>query len=167
MPSTDLSTVNAAGRAEFVRVVGPVFEGSPWIAEAVAEQRPFRSVAALWEAMCAAVREASEKQQLVLIRAHPDLVGRAVLTVESQGEQTAAGLTDLAPEEVALFEKYNAEYKARFGFPFVICARLNKKDAILAAFPFRLKNTETQERATALGEIYKIARLRLDDLIVD
>ena len=165
MPSTDLATLNAAEHAEFVRRVGPVFEHSPWIAEAVAAQRPFSSVEQLWQAMCAVVRDSSEEKQMALIRAHPDLVGRAVLTAESQGEQTAAGLTDLSPEEAALFARYNAEYKTRFGFPFVICARLNKKDTILAAFPVRLRNDETQERETALGEIYKIARLRLEDLI--
>ena len=165
MPSTDLSTVNALAREDFVRVVGPVFEHSPWIAEAVADQRPFGGVAALWEAMCAVVRNSPEERQTALICAHPDLVGRAVLTAESQGEQAAAGLMDLTPEEAARFKEHNAEYKARLGFPFVICARLNKKDAILAAFPQRLRHTPAQERATALEEIYKIARLRLDDLI--
>ena len=161
----NLAAVNALEPAEFVRVVGPVFEDSPWIAAAVAGQRPFGGVGDLWTATCAVVRGAPEEKQLALIRAHPDLVGRAVLTAESRGEQAAAGLTDLAPEEVARFGKYNAEYRARFGFPFVICARLNKKDAILAAFPVRLGHTIEQERATALEEIYKIARLRLDDLI--
>ena len=165
MPSSDLSTVNALERAEFVRALGPVFEHSPWVAEAVADRRPFGSVEALWETMCTAVRAAPGERQTALIRAHPDLVGRAVLTAESQGEQAAAGLSDLSPEDAAMFGGYNAEYKARFGFPFVICARLNKKDAILAAFPVRLRNDEAQERATALGEIYKIARLRLEDLI--
>ena len=165
MPSIDLSTVNALARAAFVRQVGPVFEHSPWIAEAVADQRPFGSVPALWEAMCGAVRQAPAERQIALIRAHPDLVGRAVLTAESQGEQAAAGLMDLTPEEAAQFRQYNAEYKARHGFPFVICARLNKKDAILAAFPPRLLHTPAQEHAAALEEIYKIARLRLDDLI--
>ncbi len=163
--SHSLSQINELSREEFVRVVGPVFEHSPWIAERAAAARPFASVAALHTAMCAIVREASNEAQLALIRAHPDLVGRVVLTAESQGEQTAAGLTDLSPEEVALFDRFNREYKARFEFPFVICARLNKKDAILAAFPIRLQNTADEERCTALGEIFKIAQLRLHDLI--
>jgi 2-oxo-4-hydroxy-4-carboxy-5-ureidoimidazoline decarboxylase len=161
----DLSAVNALEPAEFVRVVGPVFEHSPWIAEAVASRRPFGSVETLWEAMCEVVRKALTVRQLALICAHPDLVGRAVLTAASHSEQAAAGLMELAPREAAIFGRYNADYKARFGFPFVICARLNKKDTILAAFPMRLRNTSAQERATALEEIYKIARLRLDDLI--
>ena len=167
MPAADLSTVNALAREDFVRLAGPVFEHSPWIAEAVADQRPFGSVPALWEAMCAVVRQSPEERQTALIRAHPDLVGRAVLTAESQGEQAAAGLMELTPEEAARFKEYNAEYRARLGFPCVICARLNKKDAILAAFPQRLRQTPAQERATALEEIYKIVRLRLDDLIAD
>ena len=160
-----LAAVNALPPAEFVRVAGPVFEDSPWIAEAVVNQRPFVAALELLGAMCAAVRTSSEDKQLALIRAHPDLVGRAVLTAESRGEQVAAGLTGLTPEEVALFGRYNSEYHARFGFPFVICARLNKKDAILAAFPARLEHSAEQERATALEEIYKIARLRLGDLL--
>jgi 2-oxo-4-hydroxy-4-carboxy-5-ureidoimidazoline decarboxylase len=161
----DMSTVNALEPADFVRVVGPAFEHSPWIAEAAAGGRPFASVETLWQALCGVVREALPVRQLALICAHPDLVGRAALTAESQGEQAAAGLTGLTSREAAIFARYNAEYKGRFGFPFVICARLNKKDAILAAFPVRLQNTTARERATALEEIFKIARLRLDDLI--
>ena len=161
-----LSQINALPEEEFVRVAGPVFEHSPWIAAAVASQRPFSSVNALHAAMCDAVRQAAQEQQLALIRAHPDLVGRVVLSAESQGEQVAAGLADLSPEEVALFDRYNRDYKARFGFPFVICARLNKKEAILQAFPVRLPHTPEAEVTTALEEIYKIAGLRLADHIL-
>ena len=160
-----LSQVNALPAEDFVQLVGPVFEHSPWIAAHVAGQRPFASVKALHAAMREVVRQANESEQLALIRAHPDLVGRAVLTTESQGEQVAAGLMALSAAEVALFDRYNREYQARFGFPFVICARLNKKDAILHAFPVRLQNSAGEEIATALGEIYKIDELRLADLI--
>ena len=107
--------------------------------------------------------------QLALIRAHPDLAGRVALAGEltdaSAAEQAAAGLTALSAEELARFTGYNAAYKERFGFPFVICARENRKEAILAAFPLRLRNTRDQEIATALGEIAKIARLRLLDAV--
>ena len=160
-----LAQINALPPAKFVRVIGPVFEHSPWIAERGAGQRPFASVAAMHAALCEIVRTATTDEQLALIRAHPDLVGRAILTAESQGEQSAAGLTNLSPEEAALFDRHNREYKARFSFPFVICARLNKKEAILAAFPLRLKNSAEQERAAALAEIFKIAQLRLADLL--
>ncbi len=163
--SHPLSEINALPPAEFVRVVGPVFEHSPWIAESAAAQRPFQSVAQLREALCDSVRAASEEKKLALIRAHPDLVGRAVLTNESRGEQTAAGLMQLTPEEIELFEKQNRAYRERFGFPFVICARLNKKEAILRAFHERLPNSREQEIEIALCEIFKIAELRLADLI--
>jgi len=160
-----LADLNALDRGEFIARVGPVFEHSPWIAERVVDRRPFASVDALHSAMCDVVRKAGEEEQLALIRAHPDLVGRAVLTAESKSEQAAAGLLDVSPGEVALFDRYNRDYKARFGFPFVICARMSKKDAILAALPVRLQNSPDRERTTALGEICKIAALRLADLI--
>ena len=119
--------------------------------------------------MCGVVRAASPDEQLGLICAHPDLVGRLAregrLTRESTGEQAAAGLDALTEEEVAAFERFNAAYRERFGFPFVICARENRKDAILAAFPRRMENSREQEVAAALAEIDKIARLRLNDAI--
>ena len=163
--SRSLSEINALTAVEFTRVAGGVFEHSPWIAERAAACQPFASLDSLHAAICEIVEAASVDEQLALIRAHPDLVGKIVLTAESKGEQSAAGLTDLSAEEAALFDRHNSEYKTRFGFPFIICARLNKKDAILAAFPARLQNSADTERATALAEIYKIARLRLADLI--
>jgi OHCU decarboxylase len=155
---------------EFVRVVAPVFEHSPWIAEATWPKRPFASVEELHRALCQTVMDAKEDAQLALIRAHPDLVGRLALigwlTSESAQEQASAGLDRLTPEEIELFQKNNAAYRERFGFPFVICARLNKKVDILAGFERRLKNSRTQEIKTALEEIGKIAYLRLKDIVV-
>ena len=90
-----------------------IYEHSPWIAKRAAEQGPFSNIDALHSAMCSAVRDASEDEQLALIRAHPDLVGRAVLTSESQGEQASAGLLNLSPSEVALFDRYNAAVRYR------------------------------------------------------
>lgn len=154
-----------------MRVAGPVFEHSPWIADATWPKRPFASVKALLDELCETVRTAGEEKQLALIRAHPDLVGRAALagtlTRESTGEQASAGLNNLSPEEIALFQKQNTAYKDKFTFPFVICARLNKKEAIIAGFEHRLKNSREQEIKTALEEIFKIAELRLRDLIVN
>lgn len=146
-----------------------MFEHSPWIAEATWAQRPFASVEALHAALCAQVRTAGEERQRALIRAHPDLVGRLALagrlTPESAHEQSSAGLDRLTAAEVARFQQNNAAYQARFGFPFVICARLNKKEAILAGFEARLHNSPEQEVAAALAEIFKIAELRLRDLV--
>jgi 2-oxo-4-hydroxy-4-carboxy-5-ureidoimidazoline decarboxylase len=164
MPFT-ISELNSLNLPEFIRIVGPVFEHSPWIAETTWAQSPFESVEQLHQALCHTVRAAGHEQQLALIRAHPDLVGRAALagtlTRESTSEQASAGLNALTSEEIALFQKQNAAYRAKFGFPFVICARLNKKEAILAGFEQRLKNSPAQEQQTALEEIFKIAELRL------
>lgn len=163
-----LTQINALTPDEFVRVIGPVFEHSPWIAEATGSKRPFASVAALHAALCETVRGAGAAKQLALIRAHPDLVGKLALagqlTKESTGEQASAGLDRLTAQEVELFQQNNAAYKEKFGFPFVICARLNKKDAILNGFKVRLQNSREQEIQAALTEIFKIAELRLHDL---
>jgi 2-oxo-4-hydroxy-4-carboxy-5-ureidoimidazoline decarboxylase len=167
MPFT-LPQLNSLDLTEFTRVVGPVFEHSPWIAETAGTKRPFANAEQLHAALCQTVRDAGHEKQLALICAHPDLVGRAAragtLTRESSGEQASAGLNALSPEEVALFQKQNAAYREKFGFPFVICARLNKKEAIIAGFERRLQNSPTQEIAAALEEIFKIAELRLRDL---
>ena len=162
--------LQAMTRGEFVRIVGPVFEHSPWIAELAWTQKPFANVAELLRALCVTVERSGEDRQLALIRAHPDLVGRAALagtlTPESAGEQAGAGLNQLSAAEIALFQKQNAAYREKFGFPFVICARLNKKEAILAGFAARLNHDARQEIRTALQEIFKIAELRLRDRIL-
>jgi OHCU decarboxylase len=161
----DLDHVNRCTPDEFVSIIGPVFERSPWIAAAVVDRRPFASRAALHAALCDAVTAATGDRQLALIRAHPDLVGRALLTAESSREQASAGLAELTAEDIGQFDRYNSAYMARFGFPFVICARRNKKAAILRAFPERLTHGRDEEIATALGEIFQIAELRLADLL--
>ena len=164
-----LTEINRLPLAEFVRVLGPVFEHSPWIAEAAWAASPFADFAALHSALCQTVKNSGAEKQLALIRAHPDLVGRlalaGALTQESTGEQAGAGLDRLSPEEVARFQKNNAAYQKQFGFPFIICARLNKKDAILQGFETRLNNSRAEEIPAALAEIFKIAELRLRDLI--
>ena len=166
-----LSQLSTLSNDEFVRIVGPVFEHSPWIAEATWARRPFASLETLHAALCETVRSAGEEKQLALIRAHPDLVGKLALagqlTKESAKEQATAGLDELSPGEVELFQSNNAAYQARFDFPFIICARLNKKEAILNGFNVRLQNSREQEVKTALEEIGKIAYLRLQDIIQD
>lgn len=162
-----VSQVNKFSRDRFVAVCGPMFEQSPWIAERAWNARPFNSLSDLHEKLIATVARSSSEEQLSLIRAHPDLVGRLAregrLTRESAAEQAAAGLESLSPSEITAFEQYNAEYQRKFGFPFVICARQNRKEAILAAFAKRLANSREAEQAAALAEIYKIAQLRLAD----
>jgi OHCU decarboxylase len=166
---TRLQDLNEATQSEFVGVCGRLFEHSPWVAERTWKYRPFESIDSLHRALCNTMFEATQDEQVKLIAAHPDLVGRMAregrLTRESSAEQRAAGLADLSPHEVEQFDRFNAAYREKFGFPFVICARENKKAAILAAFPIRLNNTREQEIQTALNEIAKIARLRLLDAV--
>ena len=163
MPHT-ISQLNSLSLEPFIQLVGPVFEQSPWIAQAAWPKRPFASAAALHGALCEIVRESDDERKLALIRAHPDLVGRAVLTSESANEQASAGLDRLDADEIELFRRSNAAYRGKFGFPFVICARLNRKQAILESFERRLKNSREEEINAALVEIFKIAELRLQDL---
>ena len=162
-----LAELNAMDRLEFVRVVGPVFEHSPWVVARSEAQRPFSSREALHAALTATVEKASAEERVCLIRAHPDLIGDGELTAASKSEQASAGLPDASPEEAIQFREFNRQYRERFGFPFVICARLNKKAAIARAFPVRLRNSREEEIETALEEIAKIAELRLNDFIAE
>lgn len=143
-----------------------LFEHSPWV-EARADGRV--SSGDRWADLMAVVGEASREEQLALIRAHPELAGKAAidntLTRASAAEQASAGLDRLTPEEFAQFHRLNAAYKARFGFPFIICVRLTDKAGILAAMEHRLGNDREAEIATALDQIGEIVRLRLKDMI--
>ncbi|SDS15695.1 2-oxo-4-hydroxy-4-carboxy-5-ureidoimidazoline decarboxylase [Opitutus sp. GAS368] len=167
MPSLDY--LNQADRAAFTAALGHLFEHSPWVAEQGWLRRPFASAEALHAALCAAMRAAPADKQRALIRAHPDLAGRLAqqkkLTAESTREQASAGLDQLTDTELAEFTRLNDAYKVKFGFPFIICARLNAKAAILAAMSARLPHTPAVERDTALAEIEKIAWLRLQDVL--
>ncbi len=164
-----IDNINALSKNEFIARIGPLFEGSPWIAEAAWNFRPFANRDALLAALFHVVESAGEAPLLDLIRAHPDLVGRLAragqLTRESTGEQTAAGLLDLDPATIARFENLNTAYRTKFGFPFVICARLNDAATILAAFESRLERSPSEETCAAWGEIRIIAALRLDDVL--
>jgi 2-oxo-4-hydroxy-4-carboxy-5-ureidoimidazoline decarboxylase len=155
-------------RDAFVARYGPLFEHSPWVAEAAWDEGPFADDDALLAAMVGAVARAPRERRLALIRAHPDLAGRAAiageLTADSAREQAAAGLDRLTPEEYARFTTTNAAYRERHGFPFVICAREHDKASILGAAAERFDNDTETEVDVALGEIAKIARLRLEDL---
>lgn len=165
-----IAEVNGWDTAAFVERFGAVFEDSPWVAEAAWDRRPFRDRDALHAALCACVQEAGPERQLALIRAHPDLVGRAAregrLGAASASEQADAGLDRLDPEEARWFERYNRAYREKFGFPFIICVRAaEKKRAIMAGFEIRLDHTPDRERTAALVEIEKIAAFRLADLV--
>jgi 2-oxo-4-hydroxy-4-carboxy-5-ureidoimidazoline decarboxylase len=168
MPTT-LASLNAFDRAGFVSALGHLFEHSPWVADETYAKRPFRGADELFAALCATMRAAPLERQLELLKAHPDLAGRlaqaGALTASSAREQSAAGLDRLPAAEADEIRRLNEAYRVRFGFPFIICARLNAKEAILASMRARVSNSAEAELAAALGEVAKIARLRLDEVL--
>ncbi len=167
-----LDQLNNASAADFVALLDGTYEHSPWIAERAAATRPFKSLAALKVALARVVREASLDEQLGLIRAHPELAGKAAvageLTAESTNEQQKAGLTACTPEEFAKLHKLNADYNARFGFPFILAVRGPRgtgftRQEIIATFERRLRAHPEVERAECLRQIHRIAEIRLND----
>ena len=171
MPLT-IEQLNAAPPAEFVALLDGTYEHSPWIAERAAALRPFASLAALKHALVTVVRDAGTEPQLALIRAHPELAGKAMvsktLTAESTNEQGKAGLTDCTPEEFARLQQLNADYNARFGFPFILAVRGPRglglgRHEIIATFARRLGNPVDFERDECLRNIHRIAEIRLND----
>jgi 2-oxo-4-hydroxy-4-carboxy-5-ureidoimidazoline decarboxylase len=165
-----LDDVNNMDHASFILHLGSIYEHSPWVADGAWSRRPFGSVEALHEAMDSVMYAAPAAKQTALIRAHPELAGRVAklgqLTEASRSEQSQAGLDRLTPEQIATMNQLNAEYLNKFGFPFIICARLNDVDSIVSALGARLENTAEREFETALREISKIARLRLADVVI-
>jgi 2-oxo-4-hydroxy-4-carboxy-5-ureidoimidazoline decarboxylase len=164
-----LETLNAMDRAGFRAALGAVFEGSPWVAERAWDARPFPTVGAVHAAMRAAVTNAPDAERLALLRAHPDLAGKAAragaMSTASIAEQSTVGLDRLTDEEFRRFERLNDAYHERFGFPFVIAVRRHDKTAILAAFERRLRNTADEEILAALAEVFDITRMRLEALV--
>jgi N-carbamoyl-L-amino-acid hydrolase len=167
-----LETLNAADEAQFTALLDGVYEHSPWIAARAWTRRPFATLAQLKRGLVEAVRAASHDEKLGLIRAHPELAGKAMvaqaLTAESTNEQNKAGLTNCTPEEFATIQKLNADYNAKFGFPFILAVRGPRgaglqKAEIIATFARRLGNGPDFEFAEALRNIHRIAEIRLDD----
>jgi len=167
-----LEQLNAAPLPEAVALLDGVYEHSPWIAEAALAQRPFQSLAQLKYAMVQALAQAGTEAQLALIRAHPELAGKAMvsntLTAESTGEQSRAGLTNCTPEEFARIQQLNQDYNARFGFPFILAVRGPRgtglpRQEIIDTFARRLANPVDFEQGEALRNIHRIAEIRLND----
>ncbi len=164
-----LVEINALDREGFVLRLGLVAEGSPWVAYGAYDLHPFATALELVAAFRAAIARETDERQVELIRAHPDLAGRAALagelTVESASEQASLGLDRLSAEEFALFHARNDAYRERYGFPFVVCVRQQTKASILHAYEQRLANDREVEVAVALDEIVSIIRLRVADLV--
>lgn len=171
-PPLTLEQINSVSAADFVALLHGTYEHSPWIAEQAASMRPFTSLAHLKRAMAEVVRSASSEKQLALIRAHPELAGKAMvsqsLTHESSHEQNRAGLTDCSPEEFAKLQQLNADYNQKFGFPFILAVRgprgsgLSRAE-IIATFERRLGNFPAFEQAECLRNIHRVAEIRLND----
>lgn len=160
-----LDALNRMSPADFASAVGDTFELAPWVAESAAARRPFQTVTALHEVMMGAVRSAPRERQVEFLRGHPDLAGKAAragaMTDDSRHEQASVGLDSLSEEEFACFHRLNDAYKAKFGFPFIICVRRHTRDSILAQFERRLGHDQATEFAAALQEVFFITRLRI------
>ena len=165
-----LSELNHCSKDDFVAALANIFEHSPWVAEAAASMRPFAGIGALFAAMTAAVDRAPDEARLTLVKAHPDLANKtqraAGLTAESGAEQDSVGLDRLSDAEYEAFERANTAYRAKFGFPYIVCVRRHTRDSILRDFARRLPNEAKAEIRTSIAEICRIAALRLDQSIM-
>lgn len=168
---TTLTELNALPETDFIAALGGIFEHSPWVAEGAVAGRPYVDVAALHAAMCEVVANAGEPAQLALIRAHPELAGKAAiageLTASSASEQRGAGLDQCSPAEYTELLDLNAAYRERFGFPFILAVRGHTRASVIAALRTRLTHERGEEVATCLAQIERIALLRLCDLIAE
>jgi len=170
MAQKTLSDLNACSKGDFVAALANIFEHSPWIAEQAASLRPFAGVKALFDAMKTAVDRAAPELRMALIKAHPDLADKtqraAGLTAESSAEQNSVGLDRLSDAEYDAFERVNNAYRAKFGFPYIVCVRRHTRDSILRDFERRLPNDAKADMQTSIEEICRIAALRVDQLVM-
>jgi len=164
-----IEDINQCDEKRFIELLGGIFEHSPWIAELVYDRRPFASREALHEIMAEAVRRAPQFQHMALLCNHPELAGREAragnLTRDSRREQSGAGLDQCSAAELEHIQALNRAYREKFEFPFIIAVSGLDKRQIIEAMERRLRNEQSDEFATALGEVEKIARIRIDALI--
>lgn len=164
-----IDTLNGMPAKQFVEALGGVFEHSPWVARKAEARRPFGSIAQLHAAMVAEIEAAGGEAQLALIRAHPDLSGKVSvanpLTPESAREQAGAGLHQCSPEERRRLLQLNRDYSSRFGFPFILAVRGYDRAGVIEQLEKRIALDPESERLESLRQIYRIALLRLDDII--
>jgi len=168
----DLAEVNRLALAPFVDHLGGVFEHSPWVAERAWQRRPFVSADDLFQIMSDEVAKAGGKEQLALIRAHPELAGReakaGALTASSTGEQARLGFLSLSSEEFQRVAGINRRYREKFGFPCIVALRLHgRRESVMDEMERRLANSPDEEMKNALEQIGHIARGRLEALIAD
>ena len=161
----DLDAINKMDQATFVKEFGPIFEKSPWVAEQAWNSRPFSSIEDLHQKMFNVIANASRDKQIAFLNQHPELAGKEAqagqMTTDSVAEQASAGLNALSKEEVARLAKGNAEYRAKFGFPFMIFVRGHTKEGIYFYLDRRLQNDPDTELKNALTQVYGITLFRL------
>lgn len=162
-----IDRLNEVNQAQFIEILGEIFEHSPWIAEKAANAKPFSSLHHLHQEMVQVVESSSTEQRLALIQAHPNLGDRVEMSDDSIQEQKGAGLKNLTGEEYNNFITMNKNYMDKFGFPFIIAVRGKNKHEIYQAMEVRIHNEKETEFRTALEQIYKIAQLRLEQKIVE
>ena len=160
-----ITQLNEMSQSEFTATLGEIWEETPKIASQTWHSKPFADQEALYQTMVAVVTSMSDREQLALIKAHPDLGSKTKMADASVQEQAGVGLDRLSESEYQRFQALNQAYKDKFDFPFIIAVKEHTKESILAAFETRLKNTQEQEKQQALKEISKIARLRLNSMI--
>ncbi len=165
----DMAAINGMDQAAFVQKFGGIFEKSPWVADKAWEKRPFANVDAMHTVIVGIVKDAPLPSQLALLQSHPDLAGKeaqaGAMTASSVSEQASAGLNALSKDEMAQIAHYNAAYKAKFGFPFIIAVRMHTKEGIFFDFGRRLQNDTQTEFVNDLQNVYAITRLRLNALL--
>lgn len=162
---TSIEDVNAMSPEAFLEAFGDVAEHSPWVAREAQSYRPFRNRDEMITHFERALRAANQDAQLALVRAHPDLATKAKLTEDSTKEQAGAGLNTLSAEEFARFTGLNTRYKERFGFPFIFAVKGATKHMVLDAFSARVDNDPDDEFETALNQICRIFRFRIEDRV--
>ena len=166
---TDLATLNHLDREAFVALLGGVFEHAAWVAEGAFPARPFASVADLHGAMMAVVRAAPAAARSAFLDGHPELAGPEArarsMTADSASEQGSAALDRMPPADADAFDRLNAAYRERFGFPLIVAVRGRDRAEILRIFETRVLRDPVDEAASALDEIALITRMRLDRLL--
>ncbi len=164
-----IDDLNRMPAGEFATALGDIAEYSPWVAARAANARPFADRAAVIDAFTGALRDAPDDERLAVLRAHPDLAGRAAvageLSDDSEREQAGAGLDRLTSEEFERFTALNAAYRARFGIPFIFAVKGASQDRTLAAFEARVDNNRAAEFANAIDNVCRILRFRIEDRV--
>lgn len=160
-----IAQLNQMSQEEFTNTLGGIWEETPEIAKQAWHSKPFTDIESLYQSMVAIVNQMSDTEQLNLIKAHPDLGAKTKMAEASVQEQAGVGLDRLSKVEYERFQSLNQAYKDKFNFPFIVAVKYHTKESVLQAFETRLKNNQSQEKQTALAEISKIARLRLESEI--